>query len=134
MDGVSRYAIVFFSNQLTPKRHAANPKTVEAYQTEWKKKIGLIARAVRIQTRPLCIIDLCVPACLQLHDTPFRIFAATKRDVYRKPMPGMWYEIESVLKSSGVDIGSSASSFACQLESHPRFTRRHPFATPALRP
>jgi hypothetical protein len=48
VDGVSRYAIVFFSNQLTPKRHATNAKTVEAYQTEWKKKIGLIARAVRI--------------------------------------------------------------------------------------
>ena len=40
---------------------------------------------------------------------PFRIFAATKRDVYRKPMPGMWYEIESMFKSSGVEIGSSSS-------------------------
>ena len=58
MDGVSRYAIVFFSNQLTPKRHANSAKTVEAYQTEWKKKIGLVARAVRIQTRPLHIIGL----------------------------------------------------------------------------
>ena len=57
VDGVSRYAVVFFSNQLTPKRHANNAKTVEAYQTEWKKKIGLIARAVRIPTFPLYIID-----------------------------------------------------------------------------
>lgn len=106
--GVSRYAIVFFSNQLTPKRHANNAKTVETYQTEWKKKIGLIARAVCILTRPLLIINLYILTRLQLHDTPFRIFAATKRDVFRKPMPGMWYEIESMFKSSGVDVGSSA--------------------------
>lgn len=57
VDGVSRYTVVFFSNQLTPKRHATSAKTVEAYQTEWKKKIGLIARAVRIPTFPLHIID-----------------------------------------------------------------------------
>ena len=58
--GVSRYTIVFFSNQLTPKRHTNNAKTVEAYQTEWKKKIGLIARAVCILTHSLLIIDLSI--------------------------------------------------------------------------
>jgi histidinol phosphatase-like enzyme len=127
---VSRYAIVFFSNQLTPKRHANSAKTVEAYQTEWKKKIGLIARAVRIQTRPLHTTDLRIdlwPACLQLHDVPFRIFAATKRDMYRKPMPGMWYEIESMFKSSGVDIGSSASSSCRPVRISPTL---HPAVTP----
>jgi len=35
-------------------------------------------------------------------------------------MPGMWHEIESMFKSSGVDIGSSASSspFAWSTRSH----------------
>ena len=59
-DGVGSYAVVFFSNQLTPKRHTNSAKAVEAYQTEWKKKIGLIARAVRIPTLPLHIIDPCI--------------------------------------------------------------------------
>ena len=57
VDGVSRYVVVFSSNQLTPKRHASSAKTAEAYQAEWKKKIGLIAQAVRIPTFPLHTID-----------------------------------------------------------------------------
>src|SRR5258706_5377930 len=72
--------------------------------------------------------------CLQLHDTPFRIFAATQRDWYRKPMPGMWYEIESMFKSSSVDIGSSALS-SCRPARisptlHPAATLHGPLATP----
>lgn len=30
--------------------------------------------------------------------------AATQRDQYRKPMPGMWYELERIFKNDGVEI------------------------------
>jgi hypothetical protein len=36
---------------------------------------------------------------------PFHIFAATGRDLYRKPMPGMWYELERTFAEAGVVIG-----------------------------
>ncbi|KAI6164364.1 polynucleotide kinase 3 phosphatase-domain-containing protein [Pisolithus thermaeus] len=58
--------------------------------TEWKKKIPLIAAA--------------------LPDVPFRILAASAKDGYRKPMPGMWYELERIFKEQGVEI-DKASSF-----------------------
>ena len=32
--GMSKYALLFFSNQLMPKRHTSSAKTVEADQTE----------------------------------------------------------------------------------------------------
>ncbi len=30
--------------------------------------------------------------------------AATERDQFRKPMPGMWYELEKIFKDEGVEI------------------------------
>lgn len=51
----------------------------------------------------------CYVACFltqwQLPDVPFRIFAATAKDGFRKPIPGMWYELERIFKESGVEIG-----------------------------
>ena len=41
----------------------------------------------------------------QLSDMPFHIFAACAKDGYRKPMPGMWYELERIFKEQHVDIG-----------------------------
>ena len=38
---------------------------------------------------------------------PFRLLAATGKDQYRKPMPGMWHEIERIFKEEGVQIGDS---------------------------
>ncbi|KAH9951436.1 PNK3P-domain-containing protein [Amylocystis lapponica] len=53
---------------------------------EWKKKIPLI-------------------------DVPFRLFAATARDGFRKPMPGMWDELERVFAEDNVQIDKDASFF-----------------------
>lgn len=41
----------------------------------------------------------------KLPDVPFRLFAACAKDGYRKPMPGMWYELERIFKEQHVDIG-----------------------------
>ncbi|KZT29942.1 PNK3P-domain-containing protein, partial [Neolentinus lepideus HHB14362 ss-1] len=75
------FAVVIISNQ--------NLKP--ALLAEWKKKIPLIADA--------------------LSDVPFRLFAATAKDGYRKPMPGMWYELERMFADDGVQIDKSASFY-----------------------
>jgi len=77
----SGYSVVVISNQ--------NIKS--AALTDWKKKIPLIAAAVP--------------------DLPFRIFAATAKDGYRKPMPGMWFELERIFADEGVTIDKNASYF-----------------------
>ncbi|KAG6379099.1 polynucleotide kinase 3 phosphatase-domain-containing protein [Boletus reticuloceps] len=41
-------------------------------------------------------------------DVPFHLFAACAKDGYRKPMPGMWYELERIFKEHHVDIGTYA--------------------------
>ncbi|EPQ59072.1 PNK3P-domain-containing protein [Gloeophyllum trabeum ATCC 11539] len=75
------FAIIIISNQ--------NLKSVQL--AEWKKKIPLIAAA--------------------LPDVPFHLFAATAKDGYRKPMPGMWYELEKIFDADGVKIDKSASFY-----------------------
>ncbi|PPQ66882.1 hypothetical protein CVT26_009822 [Gymnopilus dilepis] len=77
----SGYAIVLITNQ------AIKPAAL----TTWKEKIPLIGQA--------------------LSQVPFRILAATQKDQYRKPMPGMWYEIERIFKEEGVEIDKSNSFF-----------------------
>ncbi|KAI9438510.1 polynucleotide kinase 3 phosphatase-domain-containing protein [Lactarius indigo] len=69
----------------------SNQNIKSAALTDWKKKIPLIAAAVP--------------------DLPFRIFAATAKDGYRKPMPGMWFELERIFAEEGVTIDKSASYF-----------------------
>ncbi|KAG6335223.1 hypothetical protein ID866_3868 [Astraeus odoratus] len=76
-----RYSIVLISNQALKGDHL----------TEWKKKIPLIADA--------------------LPHVPFRILAACAKDGYRKPMPGMWYELERIFKEHNVEIDKEGSFF-----------------------
>ncbi|KAF9052748.1 polynucleotide kinase 3 phosphatase-domain-containing protein [Panaeolus papilionaceus] len=75
------YAIVLISNQ------GIKPALLKT----WKEKIPLIAVA--------------------FGDIPFRIFAATLKDQYRKPMPGMWAELERIFKDEGITIDKSSSFF-----------------------
>ncbi|KAF8136117.1 PNK3P-domain-containing protein [Boletus edulis] len=75
------YAIVVISNQALKAAALEN----------WKKKIPLIANA--------------------LPDVPFRLFAACAKDGYRKPMPGMWYELERIFKEHHVDIDKKTTFF-----------------------
>ncbi|KAG2020586.1 polynucleotide kinase 3'-phosphatase [Coprinopsis cinerea AmutBmut pab1-1] len=56
----------------------------------WKEKVKLIANALGI---------------------PFRIFAANTKDQYRKPMPGMWDELEAIFAKDGVTIDRDQSFF-----------------------
>lgn len=41
---------------------------------------------------------------VKLPDVPFRILAACAKDEYRKPMPGMWNELERIFKEDNVEI------------------------------
>ncbi|KZT66863.1 PNK3P-domain-containing protein [Daedalea quercina L-15889] len=75
------YTVVIITNQALKSAALA----------DWKKKVPAIAAA--------------------LPDVPFRILAAIARDGYRKPMPGMWYELERIFASDGVKIDKSASVF-----------------------
>ncbi|KAJ7284504.1 polynucleotide kinase 3 phosphatase-domain-containing protein [Mycena rebaudengoi] len=58
---------------------------------KWKEKIALVAAAL--------------PA------VPFRLLAATARDNYRKPMIGMWQELEKIYAEEGIQIDKSSSFF-----------------------
>ncbi|KAJ7361229.1 polynucleotide kinase 3 phosphatase-domain-containing protein [Mycena albidolilacea] len=77
------YAIVVISNQAG--LHEGKKRK------DWKTKIGLIAA--------------------KLPDLPFRIFAATAKDHYRKPMIGMWEELERLYAEDGVQIDKKSSFF-----------------------
>ncbi|KAI0781271.1 PNK3P-domain-containing protein [Trametes elegans] len=76
------YSIVIITNQAL---------RTQALINEWKKKIPLIANA--------------------LSDVSFRLFAATEKDGYRKPIPGMWYELERIFAQDSVSIDLAASYF-----------------------
>ncbi|KAF7347445.1 Bifunctional polynucleotide phosphatase/kinase [Mycena venus] len=71
------YAIVVVSNQAG--LYGGNKRK------NWKTKLGLIAAA--------------------LPDIPFRLFAATEKDKFRKPMTGMWDELEKLYAEDGIQIG-----------------------------
>ncbi|KAJ8488116.1 hypothetical protein ONZ45_g14072 [Pleurotus djamor] len=75
------YALVIISNQGIKKERLG----------VWKEKVGLIAGA--------------------LPDVPFRLFAATAKDGHRKPMPGMWTDLERIFAESNVTIDKDASFF-----------------------
>jgi len=53
---------------------------------------------------------------LQLQDVPFRIFGATAKDQFRKPMPGMWYELENIFGQDGIEIGVLFPSMFASLD------------------
>lgn len=75
------YSIILVSNQALKQQHLE----------DWKKKIPLISAA--------------------LPRVPFRIFAASTRDGFRKPMPGMWDELERIFAEDGVRIDNNTSFF-----------------------
>lgn len=41
---------------------------------------------------------------------PFRVLAATKRDVYRKPRTGMYDYVVDLYKEQGIEIGELGKS------------------------
>ncbi|KAF9257815.1 PNK3P-domain-containing protein [Marasmius fiardii PR-910] len=75
------YSIVIVSNQ------ALKPVALKT----WKDKLLSIAASVPM--------------------LPFRIFAATAKDYYRKPMIGMWTELTRIYKEDGVEIDKLSSFF-----------------------
>ncbi|KAK2467111.1 hypothetical protein APHAL10511_001369 [Amanita phalloides] len=75
------HSIVIVSNQ------AINSLALK----KWKQKLALIAAA--------------------LPDVPFRLYAAIAKDRYRKPMPGIWYELEHAAYMDGIEIDKTASFF-----------------------
>ncbi|KAH8108211.1 PNK3P-domain-containing protein [Cristinia sonorae] len=48
---------------------------------------------------------------IPLPEVPFRIYAATAKDGYRKPIPGMWYELEREFARENVQIDKEHSLF-----------------------
>ncbi|KAG0706419.1 polynucleotide kinase 3 phosphatase-domain-containing protein [Suillus ampliporus] len=75
------YSIILVSNQ------ALKQQQLEG----WKKKIPLISAA--------------------LPSVPFRLFAASAKDGFRKPMTGMWDELERIFAADGIQIDKDASFF-----------------------
>ncbi|KAL4257410.1 PNK3P-domain-containing protein [Pleurotus pulmonarius] len=75
------YSLVIISNQ------GIKPERLKV----WKEKVKSIAAA--------------------LPDVPFRLFAATAKDGFRKPMPGMWTELERMVAEFGQEIDKEQSFF-----------------------
>ncbi|KAK7043791.1 DNA kinase/phosphatase Pnk1 [Paramarasmius palmivorus] len=75
------FSIVVISNQ------ALKPAALNT----WKEKVLSIAASL--------------PAL------PFRILAASAKDCYRKPMIGMWVELDRIFKEDGVEIDKAQSFF-----------------------
>ncbi|KAG8981507.1 hypothetical protein FRB90_007208 [Tulasnella sp. 427] len=86
------YAIVLVTNQALgepPKGKAKDPNA-RAKLPKFKKffdKLPLIASAIST--------------------VPFRVFVATAKDQYRKPIPGTWFELERLYRTEGIEIGKS---------------------------
>ncbi|KAI0340139.1 PNK3P-domain-containing protein [Trametopsis cervina] len=76
------YSVIIVSNQALRGKNAI---------VGWKKKIPSIAAAIP--------------------DVPFHIFAATEKDGFRKPMPGIWYEVQRMFEEQGVRIDTESSFF-----------------------
>ncbi|KAL1745447.1 polynucleotide kinase 3 phosphatase-domain-containing protein [Schizophyllum fasciatum] len=75
------YAILLITNQ------ALKPGPLRT----WKEKMTTLAFA--------------------LPKVPFRLFAATEKDGYRKPMIGMWNELERIYAAEGITINKSESFY-----------------------
>lgn len=41
----------------------------------------------------------------KLPEVPFHLYAATAKNGYRKPMPGMWYALEALFRNEGASVG-----------------------------
>ncbi|KAJ7651459.1 polynucleotide kinase 3 phosphatase-domain-containing protein [Mycena polygramma] len=97
------YAIVLISNQAGLK----SPERVK----EFKDKMALISSAIP--------------------DLPFLFFAATAKDNYRKPMTGMWEELEKIYAEDGIQIDKPASFFVGDAAGrhYPNSTRKTDFSS-----
>ncbi|KAG9038000.1 hypothetical protein FRB95_003393 [Tulasnella sp. JGI-2019a] len=84
------YAVVIVSNQAIPG-NIKDAKKRDAYRDKFVNKIPLIAA--------------------QLPSVPFRLFAATDKDQYRKPMIGTWYELQRIFREDGVEIDYQSSIY-----------------------
>lgn len=93
LTSLESYSIVIVTNQAL-RGASAIP--------EWKKKVPVFAASVSALLRPLMKWNL---TSEQLPEVPFHIFAATARDGYRKPIPGIWYEIQRIFAEDNVIIG-----------------------------
>ncbi|KAL9714919.1 DNA kinase/phosphatase Pnk1 [Leucoagaricus gongylophorus] len=65
----------------------------------------------------------------KLKDVPFWMFAATARDEYRKPMLGMWWELEKIFNAQGVKIDLEASFFVGDAAGRQYKNRRPDFSS-----
>ncbi|KAG9047609.1 hypothetical protein FS837_001867 [Tulasnella sp. UAMH 9824] len=87
------YSIVLVTNQALgepPKGKSKDPDA-RAKLPKFKKffdKLPLIASAIPT--------------------VPFRIFVASSKDQYRKPIPGTWFELEKLFKNEGIEIGDKS--------------------------
>ncbi|KAJ7582486.1 polynucleotide kinase 3 phosphatase-domain-containing protein [Mycena floridula] len=80
------FSIVLISNQAgLARKSSKSPKALDWQQV----KIPSIAAAIP--------------------DLPFRLLAATAKDGFRKPMIGMWTELERIYKEDDIDIDKAAS-------------------------
>lgn len=106
-----RYSIILISNQALKQQHLDG----------WKKKIPLISAAVS----PAVSFPNPFPHRReQLPDVPFRILAASAKDGFRKPMPGMWNELERIFAEDGVRIGEWHRNSGMHCENLMRVTFR----------
>ncbi|KAF8892654.1 polynucleotide kinase 3 phosphatase-domain-containing protein [Infundibulicybe gibba] len=94
----SGHSIIIISNQ------ALKPAALKA----WKLKIASIASA--------------------LPNVPFHLFAATAKDSYRKPMPGMWYALEAILRGDDAEIDLASSFFVGDAAGRQYSTHKADFA------
>ncbi|KXN90445.1 Bifunctional polynucleotide phosphatase/kinase [Leucoagaricus sp. SymC.cos] len=92
------YTIAIISNQ------AIKPAALK----QWKEKVVSMASRVQLTIN---ILNFAKLNPYQLKDVPFWIFAATAKDQYRKPMLGMWWELEKIFEKRNVKIDLQSSFF-----------------------
>ena len=55
---------------------------------------------------------------IQLPDVPFRLFAASAKDEFRKPLIGMWTKLEALYREQNVTIGALSQIFTLSFLCH----------------
>ncbi|KAF9493422.1 PNK3P-domain-containing protein [Pleurotus eryngii] len=102
-----------------------NGRTVSASWKFWKSGVKSKLEAVVAEGYSLVIIsnqgikterlkvwrEKVKSIAAALPDVPFQLFAATAKDGFRKPMPGMWTELERMIAESGQEINKDQSFF-----------------------
>lgn len=102
-----RFAIVLISNQTQ-----CAPTHKGACQSKCLSRAPAYAPGPKTQVDQIKIFRDKVTAIAEtIPDVPFRVFAATAKDGYRKPLPGMWTELESILKQDDIIIGAIIISY-----------------------